>query len=135
MSIIKSTNAGKGAIYHRITFNYLKSIGWYDCMVGYTNNDIVHGKPKRELCDPRLGWNYKIKMEGDNAYMLLFFGYETERHRIGYYPKYIEFDDELQLVLKYFKSSGDEEKAIAEQLFEKLKNARGIIKEIYYYKR
>ena len=132
MSILKNTNSGKGAIYPRVTFKYLKSLGWYDGVEGNVGNDREHGAIKRSLCDPKYGWNYKIHFEGDVCYVTLFFGQSTKNHSIGFYPVIIEFADELEMAMEYLRSNGKKERKLAEHLFATLKHSNGIVKEPRY---
>ena len=105
MSILKSTYSGKGAIYPRVTFKYLKSLGWYDGVEGNVRNDRVHGAIKRSLCNPKYGWLYKIHFEGEVCYVTLFFGWSTKDRPAGFYPVIIEFANELEMVMEYLRSN------------------------------
>ena len=132
MSILKSTNSGKVAIYPRVTFKYLKSLGWYDGVEGNVGNDRAHGAIKRSLCDPKYGWRYKIHFEGEICYVTLFFGRSTKYRPSGFYPVIIEFSNELEMVMEYLRSNCKKRQGLAERLFITLKQAKGIVKEPLY---
>lgn len=132
MSILASTHSGKEKIYPRVTFEYLKSLGWHDSFCGYVDNKIEKGPIKRKLCDPKLGWTYSISMEGDIAYGKVFFGWSTETHKIGYYNVLIEYMDELELYMEYMQMAGEKEKIMAEHIYKNFKKAKGIIREPMY---
>ena len=132
MSVLKSTNSGKRAIYPRVTFEYLKSLGWYDSVKGNVGNDREHGAIKRSLFNPKYGWHYKIHFEGEVCYVSLIFGCSTKDHPFEFYPVIIEFADELKIVMEYLRSNGKKERELAEYLFVTLKRAKGIVKEPLY---